>query len=50
MVTLIAVPVEGKSACRARKLEEYEDVWGDAKLEDYGSVEVRNGKMGCEIC
>ena len=47
MVTLKAAPIEGKSASSAGELEEFEDVQGDTKLEDCGSVVViRNGKMG----
>ena len=44
----MAVPMERKSACSARDLEEYEGVKEDTKLEDCSSVEVemRNGKMG----
>ena len=30
-----------------REFEEYEDVQGDTKLKDCGSMEV---EMGCEIC
>ena len=47
MVTPRAAPFEGKSACSAIELEEYDDVQGDTKLEDCGSVEVkiRNGEM-----
>ena len=43
-----AAPIDGKSACSARELEEHENVQGDTKLEDCGSVEVamRNGEMG----
>ena len=48
MITRRAAPIEGESACSARDLEEYEDVRGDTRLEDCGSVEVemRNGEMG----
>ena len=47
MVTLRAALIEGEYACNAREFDEYEDVWGDTKLEDCGSVEVemRNGEM-----
>ena len=42
-------PIEAKSACSARELENYEDVQEDTKLEESGSVEVEWGD-GCEIC
>ena len=38
MVTSRTAPIEGKFACSARELEEYEDVRGGTKLEDCGSV------------
>ena len=43
MVTPTAAPIEEKSACSARELEEHEDVLEDNKLEDCGSVEVETG-------
>ena len=48
MVTSKAASVEEKSASSAGELEEYENVQGDTKLEDCGSVEVemRNGETG----
>ena len=47
MVTPRTSSIKGKCACSARELEEYEDVKGDTKLEDWDSVEVemRNSKM-----
>ena len=35
MVTTKADPIEGKSASSAGELEQYEDVQGDAKLEEW---------------
>ena len=40
--------IDRKSACSAKVLDEYEDIWGDIELEDCGSVEVEmmNREMG----
>ena len=48
MVIPTVSPIDGKSACSVRELEEYENLWGDTKLEGCGSVEVetKNCDMG----
>ena len=46
MVTPKAAPIEEKSASSAGELVEYENVQEDTKLEDCGSVDMRNGEMG----